>query len=325
MSFDFKKYVRSLIIESRVSRESMFESTLIGAGTASRVDASGVSSVDTSNYKEDPPGSGIFVSTTGKDPYSYSVVSSNPQKTVIKVEGAPSGRESAIGKKFKMTLSNLDNPNVQLLYASLLHLKKITRLAGDETNFQHAGTTAEVLVVASGFDYLNYFKEQHDMIKQLGHENANSTLTYERAGLGVVSPNSSSLGAGIEDIIKKIEQKAGVQVVSLLLFKGSVRYMAKKDSLKYVHDIFEINRESDFTSRVGEHLEKHPPGTEKKVPTGGGETINVIIDREVKKEKKPIETGMHQKPKPEKINYTPKSTKPFDGGKSGGGGAGNSW
>ena len=338
MSFNFKKYVRELMVESVLTEAAQ-------TGQASRVDASGVSSVDTSNYKEDPAGSGTFVSTTGKDPYSYSVVSSSPQKIVIKVEGAPSGRESAIGKTFKMTLSNLDNPNVQLLYASLLHLKKISRLAGDETNLQHASTTAEVVIVDRDFDFENYFKEQHDRIKQLGHENADSTLTYERAGLGVVKPNSSSLGAGIDDMIKKIEQKAGVQVVSLLVRPGLVRYMAKKDSLKYVHDAFEIDRKSDFTVRISEHLEKHPPGSEKEVPTGKGETINVIIDEEVKKEEKPRDTGKHREkleklppgPKPEpphqttkqppfreKIKYYP-SKEPYGGGKSGGGGAGSSF
>ena len=71
MSFNFKKYVRELLME---------QTAVAGAN---------VSAIAGSNYKEDPPGSGIFVSTTGKDPYSYSVVSSNDKQSVIKIISAP--------------------------------------------------------------------------------------------------------------------------------------------------------------------------------------------------------------------------------------------
>ena len=88
MSFNFKEYVRGLLAEQ------------------ARVAGSNISAVDATNYKEQPPGSGIFVSTTGKDPYTYSIISTDKNQAKIKVVSAPSGRRSAVNQIFKITKNN---------------------------------------------------------------------------------------------------------------------------------------------------------------------------------------------------------------------------
>ena len=234
-----------------------------------------VSAIAGSNYEEDPPGSGIFVSTTGKDPYSYSVVSSNDKQSVIKIISAPKNRQSAVNRTFKITTSNLDNPNVQLLYASLLNLGKLTRLSGDTGNFKISNLTAEIMIVGQGFGYEQFFEEQHNKIKSLGHENADSTLVYQRAGLGVVNPQGNTLTDQLQDMVSKIETQANLQVVALLIFPGSVRYMAKENSLKYVHDVFEVPRDSDFVRRVNEMINS------PQDPDGSDDSVQVTVDDSV--------------------------------------------
>ena len=254
MSFNFKDYVRGLLVEQK------------------RMAGANMSAVDATNYREDPPTSGIFVTTTDKDPYSYRIISSDAQKTVIKVVAAPSGRQSAVGQKFDITTNNLDNPNVQLLYASLLNLGKITRLTGDEGSFKIGSFTAEVLIVGQDFAHENHFKEQHDKIKHLGHENANSTLVDHSASLGVLSPVGSTLSLQINDMVQEIEQKSAAQVVSLVIFPGSVRYMAKENTLKYVKDVFEID--DVFKDKVREYISKLDDASE--ISPSGESTI--IVD-----------------------------------------------
>jgi len=241
MSFNFKKYVRELLVEQ------------------TRVAGANIDAVDGSNYKQSPPGSGIFVSTTGKDPYSYSVVSSDNKKSVIKIISAPKRRQSAVNKTFKITTKNLDNPNVQLLYSSLLNLGKLTRLAGDSSNFKISNLTAEIMIVGQDFAYENFFKEQHDKIKRLGHENASSTLVYQRAGLQPANPQGNTMSTKLQAMISKIEDETNAQVVAVLIFPGSVRYMAKENPLKYVHDIFEIDRASDFVTKISEYVASNQP------------------------------------------------------------------
>ena len=261
MSFNFKQYVRGLLTEQV------------------RTSGANLSTVDASNYKENPPGSGIFDSKTGKDPYSYSIVSTDSQRAVIKVVSAPSYRQSAVGRNFSITINNLDNPNVQLLYSSLLNLGKINRLQGDENSFKIGSFTADIIIAERGFGYENYFKEQHDKIKQLGHENANSTLVDQlnEFSLGVVNPTGNTLSEKINNMIQTIESATTSQVVSLVIFPGSVRYMAKENSLKYVKDVFETG--SDFTNMVKDHITK-------VIDSGGqpppGETLNIIVDDSVK-------------------------------------------
>jgi hypothetical protein len=246
MSFNFKKYVRELLIEQ------------------SRVDMSGSgSSVDTSNYKEDPPGSGEYRSTTGKDPYAYSIVSQNTNKIVIKIKDAPSNRRSAIGKTFKITKKNLDNPNVQLLYSSLVSLGAITnRLTGDEDSLKTGSKTAEVIIIGDDFDSMSYFKEQHDKIKSLGHELSASTLTQVKPPSELKDMTSDNYAFSVPTVAKKIEvivsgieKYSDVQVVSMTIEpRGQrvalLRYMAKKDDINYIHSEFSTKDTPEFIGEL---------------------------------------------------------------------------
>ena len=235
MSFNFKQYVRELLIEQQ---------TRIGAG--------GLSAVDGSNYAETKSGSGEFQSTTGKDPYTYSVVSHNSTQAVIKVESTSlANRQSAVGRTFKITKNNLDNPNVQLLYASLLNLGKITRITGDEASFKTGRFTAEIIVTGWSYkanDASDHFEEQHDKIKSVGHENANSVLVTKPANLKSLRSTLYTIsGSSSSDIINNmmtvIEDMAKVQVVSFIITPGTCYYMVKENPLKYATDMFEAPRE----------------------------------------------------------------------------------
>ena len=270
MSFDFRSYVKSILVEQ------------------SRVSGANISAVDASNYKEQPPGSGIFVSKTGKDPYTYSIVSHNSKQAVIKVESTSlANRQSAVGRTFKITKNNLDNPNVQLLYASLLNLGKLTRIAGDTDNFKIGNLTAEIIITGPRFAHLNFFKEQHDEIKKLGHENASSTLVYKNPVLGPQNPPGNGLNTQLQNLIKTIEDKTGDQVVSLILQPKVGYYMAKENPLKYVHSVFELEIDSDFMREIANFVDDTsttggPDSQTKNKP--GDDNINISVDPEVKPE-----------------------------------------
>lgn len=269
MSFDFRSYVKSILVEQ------------------SRVSGANISAVDASNYKEQPPGSGIFVSKTGKDPYTYSIVSHNSKQAVIKIESTSlANRQSAVGRTFKITKNNLDNPNVQLLYASLLNLGKLTRIAGDTNNFKIGNLTAEIIITGPRFAHLNFFKEQHDEIKKLGHENASSTLVYKRPVLAPQNPPGNNFNAQLQNLIQAIEDKTGDQVVSLILQPKAGYYMAKENPLKYVHSVFELEPNSDFMRQIANFVDDHSTtGGPDSTQTGGPGTdnVNITVDPETVK------------------------------------------
>ena len=268
MSFNFKQYVRELLIEQQ---------TRIGAG--------GLSAVDGSNYAETSSGSGIFQSTTGKDPYTYSVVSHNSKQAVIKVESTSlANRQSAVGRTFKITKNNLDNPNVQLLYASLLNLGKITRITGDDASFKTGRFTAEIIAAGQGYrasDAGAHFERQHNKIKAVGHENANSVLVAEPANLSNLRGRlNTTSGSSASDIINNmmtvIEDMAKVQVVSFIIAPKMCYYMVKENSLKYASDKFETPPE--LTEKLhAEYVEGETDVSAQPQPTGQL-TAEIIYD-----------------------------------------------
>ena len=273
MSFNFKKYVRELLVEqSRVN--------LSGTGSP----ASRGGSIDTSNYKEDPQGSGIYRSSTGKDPYAYSIMTQNANKIVIKIEDAPLGRSSAVGRTFDITKNKLDDPNIQMLYASLVYLGAITtRLVGDEASLKSGSKTAEILIVGNQFNSINHFKDQHNRIKSLGHELRASTLTRVEPPSELTSQFirdlSGTASKKIEQIVAQIEKFAGIEVVSMTLEPAvgqysqdtMIKYMGKKDAINYIHSEFQaddtINLNEDISSMI------ETPSTDMS-----GETMQITVD-----------------------------------------------
>jgi|TARA_B100000035_G_scaffold139156_1_gene118599 hypothetical protein len=270
MSFNFKQYVRELLMEqTRVN--------MSGSGTAS----SRGGSVDTSNYEENPQGSGVYRSITGKDPYAYSIVSQNANKIVIKIEDAPSGRSSAIGRTFNITKNNLDDPNVQLLYSSLVSLGAIrNRLSGDEASLKTGSKTAEILIVGDQFNSINHFKEQHNRIKSLGHELRASTLTRveppSELNSLIDADLTGAISTKIEKIVAGIEKFSGIQVVSMTLEilnyqELMIKYMGKKDEIHYVHSEFQTDDTIQLCGELNEMIQSPPDNTT-------GESMEVIVD-----------------------------------------------
>ena len=147
MKFNFKKYVKSLLVEDARS------SNLAGYA-------------EEAAYKNE---NGVYVAVDpSKDPYSYSVVSNDNQEIVIRVVSAPSNRRSAVGRKFKITKNNLDNPNVQLLYASIIADKPTYNL--NVSGLKFSDVNFETVIGDIGFNFDNFFQEQFNKIIAVGKE-----------------------------------------------------------------------------------------------------------------------------------------------------------
>ena len=200
MKFNFKKYVKSLLVEDARS------SNLAGYA-------------EEAAYKNE---NGVYVAVdSSKDPYTYSVASNNSEEIVIRVVSAPSNRRSAVGRKFKITKSNLDNPNVQLLYASIIADKPTYNL--NVSGLKFSDINFETVIGDADFDFDNFFQEQFDKITAVGKENADTTLKSPNkifklsTGLSdeLLIKNQGDLTQFIAAIEKNIEQQYNVIVVAL--------------------------------------------------------------------------------------------------------------
>lgn len=157
MSFNFKKYVKHLMLENTFK-------------------------VDTSKYEDQveyeyDANTGIYTSKDlSKDPYTYKVVGADVTSVRIKVMSAPPRRQSAVGRIFKIEDDNMSNPNVQLLYAAIAeHEPTKAKLALKASDFYTEGNF-ETVIGDDDFDFDTFFNKQYNDIISVGKENRNTEL-----------------------------------------------------------------------------------------------------------------------------------------------------
>ena len=216
MKFNFKKYVKSLLVEDARS-----------SNLAGYTEEAAYTNVN-----------GVYVAKDlAKDPYSYSVDSNNNQEIVIRVESAPSNRQSAVGRKFKITKNNLDNPNVQLLYASIIADKPVYNL--NVSGLKFSDINFETVIGNADFNFDNFFQEQFNKIIAVGKENASTTLKSPnkifKLSTGqsgeLLIKNQGDLTQFIAAIEKNIEKQYNVIVVALGIEVNDVQRIASPGPL----------------------------------------------------------------------------------------------
>ena len=227
MAFNFKKYVKSLLVEDARS-----------SNLAGYTEEAAYKNVNGVYVAEDP----------SKDPYSYSVVSNDNQEIVIRVESAPPNRRSAVGRKFKITKNNLDNPNVQLLYASIIADKPAYNL--NVSGLKFSDINFETVIGDTDFNFDNFFQEQFNKIIAVGKENASTTLKSPnkifKLSTGqtgeLLIKNQGDLTQFIAAIEKNIEQQYNVIVVALGIEVNDVQRAAGPINEQSVQEENNVNR-----------------------------------------------------------------------------------
>lgn len=227
MAFNFKKYVKSLLVEDARS-----------SNLAGYTEEAAYENVN-----------GVYVAKDiAKDPYTYSVASNNSQEIVIRVESAPSNRQSAVGRKFKITKNNLDNPNVQLLYASIIADKPTYNL--NVSGLKFSDINFETVIGDDDFNFDNFFQEQFNKIIAVGKENASTTLKSPnkifKLSTGqtgeLLIKNQGDLTQFIAAIEKNIEQQYDVIVVALGIEVNDVQRAAGPINEQSVQEENNVNR-----------------------------------------------------------------------------------
>ena len=138
----------------------------------------------TYSYERDPDG--IYSAFKASlDPYKYKVHRIEYDGIVVKIMGAPTGRESAIGATFKINKDNVTNPNVQLLFDSMRFLDEkvlesdfYQNLVATET-YDHGSSQVEYINMGAVDDKVieGIIEKQYQNIIDIGrHEAPDTTL-----------------------------------------------------------------------------------------------------------------------------------------------------
>ena len=274
------------------------------------------------NYDND---TGIYSSVKAdQDPYTYKVEEVESDGIIVKVVGAPDNRKSAIGKTFKITKNNMDNPNVQLLFSSMAYYQQdvsgsdfyksikptetVTKSAAEYVNLGKFNNYSEhdKAVKALVYKQINAIKsigknEAKDVELEIStSEDTNEYRSFQNAGEFFYSgTKEKSLATMSFKILEEFQKYSYGQVVSIYyagnMYGDAMMYMLVKSSAKKftLYDSFgdKYDKYASLSDNVGE------------IGKIGQGDVEVEMSQEiVANVTKTISTSTKKKVEPEKVD-----------------------